>query len=146
MAGVRRPQARTERAGQDQPYPDGAEPALATAEAEIVTAPTPVLIVRVAGDIDASTVHVVNEPLPEVPAPPTIVDLSGVAFADCSLLNALLEARRARTLILAWPLSQGVRRLFDFTGATSVFTITRGVDAARRLLEDGAARAGHIAS
>ncbi|MEU9107207.1 STAS domain-containing protein [Streptomyces xanthophaeus] len=56
----------------------------------------------------------------------TVVDLSGVGFADSSALHALLEARQAHTaagttLVLAGPLQPGVRRLFEVTSLGPVF-------------------------
>ncbi|MFC1418131.1 hypothetical protein [Streptacidiphilus cavernicola] len=48
-------------------------------------------------------------------------DLSGVEFADCSLLNTLLLARSRRHLVLAGPLPHEVRRLFDLTSTAAVF-------------------------
>ncbi|MFJ9638647.1 STAS domain-containing protein [Streptomyces sp. NPDC101178] len=60
--------------------------------------------------------------------PATAVDLSGVTFADSSLLNALLHAwRRHRTsgrrLILAGPLHPTVTQLLTVTGTLEHFEI-----------------------
>ncbi|GHI90408.1 STAS domain-containing protein [Streptomyces xanthophaeus] len=56
----------------------------------------------------------------------TVVDLSGVGFADSSALHALFEALQAHTaagttLVLAGPLQLGVRRLFQVTNLAPVF-------------------------
>ncbi|MDH6539828.1 STAS domain-containing protein [Streptomyces sp. SPB4] len=58
--------------------------------------------------------------------PRTVVDLSGTGFVDSSVLHALLDAQRAHTaagvaLVLAGPLHTAVRRLFEVTGASTVF-------------------------
>ncbi|MER5948707.1 STAS domain-containing protein [Streptomyces sp. NPDC001904] len=63
------------------------------------------------------------------PAPVTIVDLSGLVWADSSLLSTLLHAQRevrreGRRLVLRGPLQPVVRRLFELTGTISYFTFT----------------------
>lgn len=93
------------------------------AEAEWVTEPQQTLVVRVTGDIDATTVHVIHNTLQAHPASRTIIDLSGIDFADCSLLNTVVKAVRTRPIVLAGPLSRSLRLLFDFTATTTAVTV-----------------------
>ncbi|MFB8087515.1 STAS domain-containing protein [Streptomyces sp. NPDC055992] len=65
----------------------------------------------------------------------TVVDLSGVAFADSAALHALLGGQREHTragvpLVLAGPLESGVRRLFEVTGTSGAFRFADDVEAA----------------
>ncbi|MFJ1901222.1 STAS domain-containing protein [Streptomyces sp. NPDC088115] len=65
----------------------------------------------------------------------TVVDLSGVDFADSAGLHALLHGQRKHdqagvTLVVAGPLSMKVRRLFEVTGTLGVFRFADDVDAA----------------
>ncbi len=103
-----------------EPCPDS--PEAPTAQAQYLTEPRRTLVVRVAGEVDAGTVGLVRDALDAYPAPRTVVDLSRVDFADCSLLNILLTARQANPLVLAGPLHHPLRRLFDLTATSTVFT------------------------
>ncbi|MEV2243078.1 STAS domain-containing protein [Streptomyces sp. NPDC049970] len=65
----------------------------------------------------------------------TVVDLSGVDFADSAGLHALLHAQRKYdkagvTLVVAGPLSVKVRRLLEVTGTLGAFRFADDVDAA----------------
>ncbi|WLQ39906.1 STAS domain-containing protein [Streptomyces laculatispora] len=65
----------------------------------------------------------------------TVVDLSGVDFADSAALLALLHGQRKHdtprvTLVVAGPLSARVRRLFEVTGTLGAFRFATDVDAA----------------
>lgn len=69
--------------------------------------------------------------------PRTVVDLSGVTFADSAALHALLDGQREHeatgvALVLAGPLDTGVRRLFEVTGTLALFRIADGVESALR--------------
>ncbi|WP_320782019.1 STAS domain-containing protein [Streptomyces sp. CRN 30] len=69
--------------------------------------------------------------------PVTVVDLSGVSFADSALLNSLLDARKhhaatGRTLVLAGPLRPAVTRLLELTGTLGHFTVTTSLAEALR--------------
>ncbi|MFK0237389.1 STAS domain-containing protein [Streptomyces vinaceus] len=79
-------------------------------------------VVCLKGEFDADTVHVVREVLAATDDALLIVDLSGVTFADASLLHALLDARRR--LVLAGPLPDQFHRLLDLTGTGSLFAMT----------------------
>jgi len=65
----------------------------------------------------------------------TVVDLSGVPFADSAALHSLLggqreHAKAAVPLVLAGPLESGVRRLFEVTGTAGAFRFADDVEAA----------------
>lgn len=89
------------------------------------------MLVRLSGEFDADSVHVLRQALTAACDCRMIVDCTDVAFADSALLHALLDARRR--LILAGPLPTQPHRLFDSTGTTPLFTRTRDVQSAHRL-------------
>ncbi|KOG80500.1 anti-sigma factor antagonist [Streptomyces griseus subsp. rhodochrous] len=65
----------------------------------------------------------------------TVVDLSGVGFADSTALHALLDGLRehesaGRRLVLAGPLGVNVRRLFEVTGTSDAFRFAADVETA----------------
>ncbi|MGW7460660.1 STAS domain-containing protein [Streptomyces sp. NPDC054797] len=97
----------------------------------VVSESTPegITVIRVRGDLDDDSTPALTRALADVVASGsarTVVDLSGVGFADSSALHALLEALQAHTaagttLVLAGPLQPGVRRLFEVTNLGPVF-------------------------
>ncbi|MET9960026.1 STAS domain-containing protein [Streptomyces sp. NPDC006326] len=97
------------------------------AEAECRSGPKGVLI-RVRGEIDLDTVHVIEDALQATTEGRTIVDLSHVGFADSALLHALLNARADHRLVLAGPLPRHLRRLFDLSNTRRYFTFTPHAD------------------
>ncbi|MER5808467.1 STAS domain-containing protein [Streptomyces sp. NPDC002033] len=80
-------------------------------------------VIRVRGELDLDSVHVLHTALHRARGR-TVVDLSGVAFADTALLHALLDARAAHGFVLAGPLSTGLRRLFDLSDTRRCFAFT----------------------
>ncbi|OKJ72823.1 STAS domain-containing protein [Streptomyces sp. CB02460] len=65
----------------------------------------------------------------------TVVDLSGVTFADSAALHSLLDGLREHMkagvpLVLAGPLHSGVRRLFEVTGTAGAFRFADDVESA----------------
>ncbi|MEU6125913.1 STAS domain-containing protein [Streptomyces sp. NPDC047123] len=65
----------------------------------------------------------------------TVVDLSGVDFADSAALHALLHGRRKHEkagipLVVAGPLSVNVHRLFEVTGTLDAFRFADDVGTA----------------
>ncbi|GAA0592537.1 STAS domain-containing protein [Streptomyces crystallinus] len=87
-------------------------------------------LVRVSGEIDIETGRLLEDALYPEGAERIIVDLSGCAFGDCTLLSVLLRARRHLEPVLAGPLPAGIQRLFDLTDTTKAFTITSDVSEA----------------
>ncbi|WP_328321562.1 STAS domain-containing protein [Streptomyces sp. NBC_00388] len=66
----------------------------------------------------------------------TVVDLSGMTFADSAALHALLHGQRKHTasgvpLVLAGPLHPTVRRLFEVTGTHTAFHFADSVEQTR---------------
>ncbi|MFD3441903.1 STAS domain-containing protein [Streptomyces sp. NPDC058685] len=66
----------------------------------------------------------------------TVVDLSGLAFADSTALHALLHGQRKHTangvpLVLVGPMNVKVLRLFEVTGTQEAFQFAGSVDQAR---------------
>lgn len=90
-----------------------------------------VFVVRVSGSLDHDSAPLLEEACAlaeDSGAPRTVVDLSLTDFADSTVLHVLLAAQRAhhrqqRTLIVAGPFHEVVRRLFDVTGTAGYFTL-----------------------
>lgn len=88
------------------------------------------LVVRLTGDLDVSNRDELREVLDALLAagsPHLVVDVSGLAFADCAGLSVLIEARerlagRGRTLTVTAP-QPIVRRLLEITGMDVVFRL-----------------------
>jgi anti-anti-sigma factor len=86
-------------------------------------------IVRAAAELDWERAQAFGERLREaagVDGALVVVDLSQVVFADSATLHVLLETRRGLAdrggrLVLAGPLSTGIRRLFDVTMTSEYF-------------------------
>lgn len=97
-----------------------------------------VFIVKVRGGIDFDSAQELEETLAQarrVDTPRTVVDLSGLVFADSAVLHVLLGAQRehraaGRRMVVAGPFSQTVRRLFEVTGTSDFFAMAPTVDAA----------------
>ncbi|MEU9237316.1 STAS domain-containing protein [Streptomyces subrutilus] len=87
-----------------------------------------VAMVRLSGESDAASIHVFREVLAATAEDRLIVDLTGVTFADSSLLHALLDAHRG--LILAGPLPRQLHHLLEATGTTTRFTTAPDLDTA----------------
>ncbi|MEV8533684.1 STAS domain-containing protein [Streptomyces sp. NPDC051211] len=93
-------------------------------------------LLRLSGEFDQDAAPQVREALSTVRAVGarrTIVDLSGVVFADSSLLHVLLSAREEHALVLAGPLHSQLQRLFELTGTAGLFTFAEDPEAARLL-------------
>jgi anti-sigma B factor antagonist len=97
-----------------------------------------VWMVRVAGDLDDGNATELDAALHQglrSGCRLTVVDASGMTFADSSVLDALLRTRNehVRTgaeLVIAGPLGAAVRRLFDVTGTTEAFRLADSVQSA----------------
>ncbi|MFE3579041.1 STAS domain-containing protein [Streptomyces vinaceus] len=84
-------------------------------------------VVCLSGEFDADTIHVFREVLAATDeAMQLVVDLSGVTFADSSLLHALLDARHR--IVLAGPLPRQFHRLLDLTVTTGRFATAPATD------------------
>ncbi|MEE1930499.1 STAS domain-containing protein [Streptomyces sp. TRM 70351] len=85
--------------------------------------------VRVVREIDVDSAPALEEALARAlrsDTRRTVVDLSETVFADSTILHVLMEARRrheaaGRPMVVAGPLSDVVRRLFDVTGTAAFF-------------------------
>ncbi|MEV0846957.1 STAS domain-containing protein [Streptomyces sp. NPDC049954] len=95
-------------------------------------------VVRVGGDIDHESAPLLQEALDTAGrsgAGHTVIDLSGVGFADSTVLHVLLGAERehrgaGRELSIAGPFGATVRRLFEITGTAHHFRLRPSLDAA----------------
>jgi anti-anti-sigma factor len=84
---------------------------------------------RLDGEVDASTAHLVEDALSPAFDPPCtclVVDLANVSFMDSSGLRVLVVARnalddRGAQMVIAGDNDQ-LRRLFEISGLTSAFT------------------------
>ncbi|MEU0957363.1 STAS domain-containing protein [Streptomyces niveus] len=102
------------------------------------TAENDAFIVTVKGGIDFDSAQDLKEVLAEArraETPRTVVDLSGLMFADSAVLHVLLGAQRehraaGRRMVVAGPLGQTVLRLFEVTGTSDFFTMAPTLDAA----------------
>ncbi|GGX85139.1 STAS domain-containing protein [Streptomyces fructofermentans] len=96
------------------------------------------VVVRVKGDIDHDSAPLLAEALGRASregAPRTVVDLSRTSFVDSSILHVLLETQQSHrrtgtVMVVAGPLGDSVRRLFDVTGTTEFFLFADDVPAA----------------
>ena len=87
-------------------------------------------VCRIAGDLDLGTVSAVRSALERAIAakpPILVVDLAGVEFCDSAGLNLLLQTRlQAETAGVSMRLASlaaSVVRVFELTGADTVFSI-----------------------
>ncbi|MEU9099957.1 STAS domain-containing protein [Streptomyces sp. NPDC048361] len=91
-------------------------------------------ILRLAGEFDVDTVGPVRRALEKAAGDDavrrTVVDVAGVTFADTSLLNVLLDARKDHHLVLAGPVQREVGILLALTGTSGLFTLAPSVAAA----------------
>ncbi|QHY93626.1 STAS domain protein [Streptomyces sp. S4.7] len=102
------------------------------------TADKGVFIVTVKGGIGFDSAGELKEALAEAcraDSPRTVVDLSGLMFADSAVLHVLLGAQRehraaGRRMVVAGPLGPTVLRLFEVTGTSDFFTMAPTLDAA----------------
>ncbi|MFE2553695.1 STAS domain-containing protein [Streptomyces sp. NPDC059355] len=94
-----------------------------------------VLVLALTGEFDSGTVAPFRRALAEAQATQavrTIIDVSGVAYADSGLVRLLLEAHHLLPrLTVAGPLPPQLRRLLELSGAAGTLSITPDVDAAR---------------
>ncbi|MCF3961866.1 STAS domain-containing protein [Streptomyces fuscigenes] len=94
-------------------------------------------IVRATGSLDDENASLLEDALEQADREQSrmvVVDLSGVSFADSTVLHVLLQARRrSRRLVIAGPLGGVVLRLFEATGTRSAFTFAPTVEAALAL-------------
>ncbi|MFE5538528.1 STAS domain-containing protein [Streptomyces sp. NPDC056519] len=85
------------------------------------------VLIHLRGEFDADTAHLVSDAIRAWRVDRTVIDLSGVSFADSSLLHTLLDARTGHHLVLAGPLPHQLDRLFTITGTRPLFTFTPAV-------------------
>ncbi|MFD9372425.1 STAS domain-containing protein [Streptomyces sp. NPDC060020] len=94
------------------------------------------LVLVLAGEFDGGTAAPFRSALAEAQAAPavrTIVDVSGVAYADSGLVRLLIQAHhRIPRFTVAGPLPPQLRRLLEISGAAGVLRITPDVETARR--------------
>ncbi|MEU6124558.1 STAS domain-containing protein [Streptomyces sp. NPDC047123] len=114
-----------------------------------VTHRGPVPVVAAAGSLDADNVDELQTALadacasgaaadPSAPFGPrvrTVLDLSGLHFADSSVLHVLLESQRqhratGKQLVVCGPFRPVVHRLFDVTGTAEFFDLSEDLETA----------------
>ncbi|MEW2546343.1 STAS domain-containing protein [Streptomyces sp. NPDC047002] len=81
-------------------------------------------VIRVRGDLDLDSLPPLRAALEAAAAahPVTVLDASGVTFADSSALNLLLDTAQASALRIAAP-SEALLRLLRITGADQVLPV-----------------------
>jgi anti-anti-sigma factor len=94
-------------------------------------------VCRIIGDLDLGTVDTARAALERVIAskpPLLVVDLSGVAFCDSAGLNLLLQTRlgadTAGVAMRLASLATSVVRVFELTGADTIFSVHASVEEA----------------
>ncbi|MET9468005.1 STAS domain-containing protein [Streptomyces sp. NPDC006544] len=96
-----------------------------------------VRVIECAGEFDQDTLHPLKTAAIEAAADThvrrIVLDVSGVAFADSSMLNLMLLLLRSGRLVLAGPVPAQLDRLMEITQSRSLFTTADGVEAARAL-------------
>ncbi|NJQ05364.1 STAS domain-containing protein [Streptomyces lonarensis] len=100
-----------------------------------------IFTVAVSGEVDVDAVGPFEEALATAlrsTAHCTIVDISGLTFADSTLLGLLLSTKAAhedagRPLAIAGPLRPWATRLFTVTGTAEFLPLADDLDAARQL-------------
>jgi anti-sigma B factor antagonist len=116
------------------PPPPGADRPLELVERRAGDA----VVLAVGGDLDLDSITPLVHALAAAARStgPVVIDLGGVAFADSSTVNALLQARArlGERMRLASP-SPFVRRLFDVIGLHHAMPVHGSVEAA--LASDG---------
>ncbi|MDQ0988371.1 STAS domain-containing protein [Streptomyces sp. V2I9] len=90
------------------------------------------LVITVSGDLDIDSVGPLSEALAtaaDAPSGPVVVDLSGVNFADSTMVNVLLQGHTALgdRMRLAAP-SPFMRRLIGMIGLDSALPVLPSVD------------------
>ncbi|WP_405442557.1 STAS domain-containing protein [Streptomyces avidinii] len=94
------------------------------------------LVLVLAGEFDRGTLAHFRKALAEAQAGPavqTIIDVSGVAYADSGLLRLLVQAHhRLPRFTVAGPLPPQLRRILELNGAAGVLRIAPDLEAARR--------------
>jgi anti-sigma B factor antagonist len=102
-------------------------------------APDGICIVSLVGEVDMAATSAVRERVDEAAGRRGLVlDLSGATFLDSSMLKELLRAgaelgRYDTKLVLAG-VTAPVRRVFDLTGTTELFTLADDAESAVELL------------
>ncbi|MFJ4716549.1 STAS domain-containing protein [Streptomyces sp. NPDC088785] len=103
-----------------------------------------IVTVVISGEADLGDLRQITEALDQALHDPdtrgTVIDLSGLTFADSVLLNQLLKAhaRHAaadRPLRVAGPLHSGVSRLLEITAADEILAVAADVETAVRELD-----------
>jgi anti-sigma B factor antagonist len=90
-------------------------------------------LLRVSGELDLMTEPELEAALAAVAAPPTRVDLSGLAFMDSTGLRALLSAAREYPeLQISGPLQPPVQRLLELTQTLAILPYKSGGSGGRQ--------------
>ncbi|WP_329448323.1 STAS domain-containing protein (plasmid) [Streptomyces sp. NBC_01426] len=96
-----------------------------------------VRVIACVGEFDQDTLEAFREAGNPAAADPSVrrivLDVSRLTFADSSMLNEMLRLLRSGRLVLAGPIPPSLRRVFELTGAGSLFPTAVSVEAARIL-------------
>ncbi|MFD5935525.1 STAS domain-containing protein [Streptomyces sp. NPDC060333] len=96
-----------------------------------------VRVIACVGEFDQDTLEAFREAGNPAAADPTvqriILDVSRLTFADSSMLNEMLRLLRTGRLVLAGPLPPSLKRVFELTGAGTLFPTAQSVETARTL-------------
>ncbi|MFF4317734.1 STAS domain-containing protein [Streptomyces sp. NPDC001568] len=94
------------------------------------------LVLVLAGEFDSATVAPLRRALADAQATPahrTIIDVSGIVYADSGLLRLLVQAHhRLPRFTVAGPFPPQLRRLLEISGLAGILRFTPDVEAALR--------------
>ncbi|WP_327302802.1 STAS domain-containing protein [Streptomyces sp. NBC_01298] len=96
-----------------------------------------VRVITCSGEFDQDTLEPLRQAVAGALADPVrtiVLDVSGITFADSSMLNELIRLwRTGRPMVLAGPLNPQVARLLELTSADQLFTVVGSVEVALTL-------------
>ncbi|MDJ0384559.1 STAS domain-containing protein [Streptomyces sp. G-G2] len=96
-----------------------------------------VRVIVCAGEFDQESIVPLAEAAEAAVGDPGVrciaLDVTGVEFADSTLLNLLLRLRRTGRLVLIGPTPHRLNRIFGLPQAGDLFQVVDSVDAARQL-------------
>ncbi|MFD3544842.1 STAS domain-containing protein [Streptomyces sp. NPDC058655] len=96
-----------------------------------------VRVIVCVGDFDQDTLRPLHQACTDAVDDPgvrrIVLDVTGIDFADSSMLNLMIRMLRTGCLVVAGPVPPRLGRLLDLTQVRAVLPTADGIDAARAL-------------